>query len=110
MEPSVPVPPEVAPPATKRGEARANTASAAADPTVGILLVDDEPRNLDVLETILNAPDYRLVRAQTADAALMALVREDFACVVLDIRIPGMSGIELARLIKSRRRRRTVTH
>jgi PAS domain S-box-containing protein len=69
-----------------------------------ILLVDDEPRNLDVLESILNSPDYRLVRAQTADEALLALVDGEFAVLVLDIRMPGMSGLELANLIKQRKK------
>jgi signal transduction histidine kinase len=73
-------------------------------PPVNILLVDDDVRNLNVLESILKADDYRLVQAQTADAALMALVNEEFACIVLDIKMPGMDGIELARLIKTRKR------
>ena len=47
---------------------------------VNILLVDDEARNLDVLETILESPEYRLVRAQNADDALRALVREPLPC------------------------------
>ncbi len=33
---------------------------------VNILIVDDEPRNLAVVEAILNDPGYRLVRAETA--------------------------------------------
>ena len=72
--------------------------------SINILLVDDEPRNLDVLETILESPDYRLRRAQTAEAALLELVQAEFACIVLDIQMPGMNGIELARLIKTRKR------
>src|SRR5262249_20803945 len=72
--------------------------------TTHILLVDDEARNLDVLETILQSPDYHLVRAQTAEEALLALVDGDFAAIVLDIRMPGMSGIELANLVKQRKR------
>src|SRR5262249_24183658 len=71
---------------------------------VHILLVDDEPRNLDVVESILQAPDYRLVRSESGDAALLALVQADFACIVLDLQMPGMNGLELARLIKTRRR------
>src|SRR5206468_550873 len=71
---------------------------------VEILLVDDEPRNLDLLETVLTAPGLRLVRAVTPDAALMALITGDFAAIVLDIQMPTMSGIELANLIKQRRR------
>jgi signal transduction histidine kinase len=75
---------------------------------VSILLVDDEPRNLDVLESILGTADYQLVRAQTADEALMALLEGEFAALVLDIRMPGISGIELAQLIKQRRRTRDI--
>jgi signal transduction histidine kinase len=75
---------------------------------VSILLVDDEARNLDVLETILGRADYRLVRAQTADEALMALLAGEFAAIVLDIQMPGTSGIELAQLIKQRKRNRDV--
>lgn len=71
---------------------------------VNILLVDDEVRNLEVIESVLNSPDHRLVRAQTADEALMALIREEFAVIVLDIQMPVMSGIELAHLIKQRKR------
>jgi two-component sensor histidine kinase/CheY-like chemotaxis protein len=69
-----------------------------------ILLVDDDPRNLDVLESILACPEYRLVRARTADEALMALLRDEFAVVVLDVRMPEVSGYELAQLIKQRKR------
>lgn len=69
---------------------------------VNLLLVDDEARNLDVLETILDSPEYKLVRAQNAEDALKALVQDTFAVVILDIRMPTMSGIELAQLIKQR--------
>ncbi|HEX6898966.1 MAG TPA: response regulator [Thermoanaerobaculia bacterium] len=75
---------------------------------VNILLVDDEPRNLDVLESILGTSGYRLVRAQTADEALLALLTDEFAAIVLDIMMPGTSGIELAHLIKQRKRTRDV--
>jgi PAS domain S-box-containing protein len=75
---------------------------------VNILLVDDEPRNLDVLESVLALPGYRLVRVQTAQEALMALLEEEFAAIVLDIQMPGMNGIELAHLIKQRKRTRHI--
>lgn len=76
--------------------------------SVSILLVDDEVRNLDVLESILGTVDYRLVRAQTADEALMALLDGEFAAIVLDIRMPGTSGLELAQIIKQRKRTRDI--
>jgi PAS domain S-box-containing protein len=71
---------------------------------VNILLVDDEVRNLDVLESILASPNHRLVRAQAAQEALMALIDGEFAAIVLDIQMPGTNGLELAHLIKQRKR------
>jgi PAS domain S-box-containing protein len=74
------------------------------DERISILLVDDEPKNLTVLETVLEDPGYRLVRAESAEQALLALVAEEFALLVLDIQMPGMSGFELAQLIKERKK------
>ena len=73
-----------------------------------ILIVDDQPRNLDVLEAMLDDLDCTLIRATSADEALLALVRHEFAALVLDIKMPGMSGIELAALIKQRKRSQHV--
>ena len=69
-----------------------------------VLIVDDQPRNLDALEAMLAPSDCVLVRAQSPDEALLALLKHDFAAIVLDIRMPGMTGIELAGLIKARKR------
>ena len=71
---------------------------------INILIVDDEPRNLTVLETLLDDPDYRLVRATSADQALLALVAEEFALLIFDIRMPVMTGFELAQTIKARKK------
>jgi signal transduction histidine kinase len=71
---------------------------------VDILLVDDEARNLDALEIILADPGYRLLRAQDADGALKLLLENDVAVIVLDIKMPGVSGFELARIIKDTKR------
>ena len=77
-------------------------------PPANILLVDDEARNLDVLEGVLQSPEHRLVRAGGSAEALHALLQEDFAVIVLDIQMPGMDGLELAHLIKSRERTQHV--
>lgn len=71
---------------------------------INILIVDDEPKNLSVLESILDDPAYRLVRAVSADEALLALVVEEFALLILDIRMPGMTGLELAQMIRDRKK------
>lgn len=78
------------------------------DDPVRLLLVDDEPRNLDALEAVLGSADVQLVRAVSADEALLALLRGSFAAIVLDIEMPGVGGIELAQLIKQRKRTRDI--
>lgn len=94
------MPPAAAP------EAAANNAVTAAESTepVNILIVDDEPINLTVLQTVLDDPGYRLVSARSADEALMALMAQDFALLILDVRMPTMTGFELAQLIKKRKK------
>jgi two-component sensor histidine kinase len=71
---------------------------------ISILIVDDEPKNLTVLKSILDSPDYRIVSAVSADEALLALIAEPFALLILDVRMPGMDGFELAQLIKERKK------
>lgn len=76
----------------------------AAPAQVNILIVDDEPKNLAVLESVLDDPGYRLVRATSGDEALLALMADEFALLVLDVRMPGMTGFELAQMVKERRK------
>lgn len=75
---------------------------------VNILLVDDEVRNLDVLESVLQSAEYNLVRALTAERALRLLLDGEFAAIVLDIQMPEMTGIELANLIKQRKKTQDI--
>jgi signal transduction histidine kinase len=69
-----------------------------------VLVVDDDSRNLMAIESVLDGTSYRLIKAQTGAEALTALMDQDFAAIVLDVQMPDMSGIELARMIKERRR------
>ena len=75
---------------------------------VNILVVDDDPGNLNVIETILEGPDYRLVRATSPEAALMELLADEFALLILDVRLPGMTGFELAQMVRGRRKNANV--
>jgi CheY-like chemotaxis protein len=70
---------------------------------INILLVDDDTRNLDVLKSVLATSEYGLIRVQTAQEAL-ALLYGEFAAIILDNQMLGTNGIELANLIKQRRR------
>ncbi len=81
---------------------------ATTDDVAQILLVDDQQSNLEALEVTLATSGCRFVRAHSADEALLALLHEDFAAIVLDIMMPGMNGIELASMIKQRRRSQHV--
>src|SRR3954468_22992037 len=69
-----------------------------------VLVVDDDPRNLVAIESVLEGASFRLEKAQTGGAALLALMEGDYAAIVLDVQMPDMNGIELARMIKQRRR------
>ena len=73
-----------------------------------ILLVDDRPENLVALEAILGSLDQTLVRVESGEAALRALLRDDYALILLDAQMPGMDGFETAGRIKARERTRDV--
>ncbi|NYJ00379.1 CheY-like chemotaxis protein [Nocardioides thalensis] len=73
-----------------------------------ILLVDDRPENLLALEAILGSLDQILVRASSGEEALRALLRDDYALILLDAQMPGMDGFETATRIKARERTRDV--
>jgi signal transduction histidine kinase/DNA-binding response OmpR family regulator len=75
---------------------------------VNILIVDDRPENLTALAAILDEPGYRVVSAASANDALRAVLKETFAVVLCDVRMPVMDGIQLAGLIKSRDKSRDL--
>ena len=70
---------------------------------VPILVVDDNPKNLAVIDAVLGSPEYLLILVQSAQEALQALLRMEFAAVLLDVKMPVLSGYGLARLIKGRK-------
>src|SRR4051812_22631845 len=75
---------------------------------VEILLVDDRPENLLALEAILEPLGHTLIRAQSGEEALRALLSHDFAVILLDVQMPGMNGFEVARTIKAREKTRHI--
>ncbi|HWP18014.1 MAG TPA: ATP-binding protein [Burkholderiaceae bacterium] len=74
------------------------------DAPVNILLVDDEPANLLSLTALLEPLGQRLVQANSGAEALRHVLDQDFAVILLDVRMPGMDGIETASLIRARKR------
>ena len=77
-------------------------------PRANILLVDDRRENLLALEAVLEPLGHHLVSASSGEEALKELLRDDFACVLLDVQMPGLDGFETARLIKQRERSRHI--
>lgn len=73
---------------------------------VNILLVDDDPANLLALQAILEPLGQRLVKAHSGTEALRCLLDQDFAVILLDVRMPDMNGFEAAAMIRSRPRSR----
>lgn len=75
---------------------------------VKILLVDDRPENLVALEAALEGIGEELVLATSGKEALRHLLNDDFAAVLLDVKMPDMDGFETAELIRSRPRSRQI--
>ena len=73
-----------------------------------ILLVDDQPENLRTLEAVLEPLGYPLVTCSSGHGALRLLLERDFAMILLDVRMPGLDGLETAQLIKERTRTRDI--
>ncbi len=80
---------------------------AATPPTktkVNVLLVDDDATKRFALRTILAPLDENIVEASSGADALRQLLRNEFAVVLLDVRMPIMDGFETAQLIRQRPR------
>lgn len=67
---------------------------------VKVLLVDDLPENLLALEALLGDDHIELHKALSGDEALSLLLEHEFALALLDVQMPGMTGFELAELIR----------
>ena len=65
-----------------------------------ILLVDDEVSILKFLKKAFESKGYSVVTAENAEEALDVLKNENIQVMFLDLRLPGMNGIELCRKIR----------
>jgi two-component system sensor histidine kinase/response regulator len=85
----------------KPGAVSAAEPSGAPGP-VNVLLVDDQPANLVALEAMLEELGQNLVKATSGREALKRLLTDEFAVILLDVKMPEMDGFETAELIRQR--------
>ncbi len=74
------------------------------DEATKVLIVDDMPEKLVAYRTILAELSLNLITAQSGEEALGAVLQHDFAVILLDVKMPGMDGIETAAMIRGRKR------
>lgn len=98
VTPEAPLAPVGTQPAERAPESPAATAS--------VLVVDDDESSLRALAAVLEPLGQRVVTARSGEEALRRLLRDEFAAILLDMRMPGMDGLETAAYVNARPRTR----
>jgi diguanylate cyclase (GGDEF)-like protein len=75
---------------------------------INILIVDDRPENLFVLESLLENMNCNIIKANSGNEALSLMFDYDFALVLLDVQMPEMDGFETAELMRGNLRTRYI--
>ena len=68
-----------------------------------ILIVDDIPKNIQILGNILSKENYQIAYAQNGEQALSITRHQEFDLILLDIMMPGMDGFEVCEVLKQRK-------
>jgi CheY-like chemotaxis protein len=74
-----------------------------------ILLIEDNPLNLELARDVLQAAGYTVVDARTAEEGLRLAGAVVPDLILLDIRLPGMNGLDAVRSLKRDLRTRDIT-
>ncbi|HJR25958.1 MAG TPA: response regulator, partial [Acidimicrobiales bacterium] len=78
------------------------------EPTIRVLVVDDVPANLRLLDAVLSPRGYQVQTAASGPAALEAIADGEIDVVLLDVNMPGMTGYEVCRRIRDDERTRLL--
>lgn len=73
-----------------------------------VLIVDDLPGNLLALNALIRRDGREIFQASSGEAALDLLLEHEFALAILDVQMPGMSGFELAELMRGTEKTRQI--
>ena len=66
-----------------------------------ILIIDDDPATRKLLTALLARAGFRTLEAADAETGLSLAGRQPLACILMDLRLPGMDGLEATRLLKA---------
>jgi len=66
-----------------------------------VLIVDDTPDTRRLMRRVLERARFAVIEADTGETGLAAIRRERPDVVVLDLRLPGMSGFDVARAVRA---------
>src|ERR1700704_3132809 len=75
-------------------------------PHASILIVDDDRGSVLGMQEVLSSLGARLVTAASGEEALRRVLDDDFAAILMDVRMPGIDGFTTASLIRERKRSR----
>ncbi len=89
-------------PSSRRRPPDAATTSRALQPTLPVLIVDDDPSTRQLLTLTLQRAGFETIQAESGEDALRAIEAQAIGLVVCDLNMPGMSGIEVVESLRSR--------
>lgn len=73
-----------------------------------ILIIEDNPLNMKLFSAMIAAQGYRVLHAADGPAGLAAARQEQPDLIIMDVSLPGLSGIEVTRLLKENEETRDI--
>ena len=76
--------------------------------TEQILIIEDDPEILEMLQYAFAREGWKLIQARTGEEGLMALQSKGADCIILDIMLPGMDGLKVLKKIREEKQFQTL--
>ena len=73
-----------------------------------ILIVDDIPKNIQILGNLLSGINFQIAYAQSGEQALEVIKHQDFDLILLDIMMPGINGFEVCKKLKNNKKTKEI--